>query len=118
MRILALPGEPIADVEILADVGWRSSFGQELVQSILDPLFLKVVEGHVSVSIDEDSGQSYIHAVILLRYASVPPGDQPDKQCHQCCSHTKSVQCIKRDDSLDLIAENDWPERFDVGMHD
>jgi len=117
MRILALPRETIANIEILADMGRRTSLGQELAQGVLDPLFLKVVEGHFSVSVDEDSGQSYSHAVILLRCASVPPGDRPDKQCHQCGSHTKSVQRIKRDDSLDLIAGNDWPECFDVGVH-
>jgi hypothetical protein len=57
--------------------------GRRLAKSLskaFSILFFKVVEGHISVSIDEDSGQSYIHAVILLRYASVPPCDRPDKQ--------------------------------------
>lgn len=31
------------------DMGRRTSLGQELVQGILDPLFLKVVEGHFSI---------------------------------------------------------------------
>jgi hypothetical protein len=35
--------QAIADIEILADMGRRASLGQELVQGVLDPLFLKVV---------------------------------------------------------------------------
>jgi hypothetical protein len=45
-----LPGQAIADIEIFADMGRRASLGQELVQGVLDPLFLKVVEGHFSIS--------------------------------------------------------------------
>ena len=45
-----LPGQAIAEVEFLADVGRRAPLGQELVQGVLDPFFLKVVEGHFSVS--------------------------------------------------------------------
>jgi hypothetical protein len=36
----------VAEVEFFADMERRTSLGQELVQGILDPLFLKVVEGH------------------------------------------------------------------------
>ena len=41
-----LAGQTVAEVEFLADVGWRPPLGQEFVQGVLDPLFLKVVEGH------------------------------------------------------------------------
>jgi len=48
-----LSGEGVADVEFLADVKWGTPLGQELVQGVLDPFFLKVVEGHFSIRLGD-----------------------------------------------------------------
>ena len=45
-KLDTLSGEVVADVEFLAGVRWGTPLGQELVQGVLDPFFLKVVEGH------------------------------------------------------------------------
>ena len=75
-----LPGQAIADVEILADVGRRTSLGQELVQGVLDPLFLKVVEGH--------SQQRQVVRCRSVLFVSVQqPTASPDSsQVPVCCN--------------------------------
>jgi hypothetical protein len=41
-----LASELVPKVHFFADMRRRSALAQELVQGVLDPLFLKVVEGH------------------------------------------------------------------------